>query len=44
MTPEERTQIEVLVKRIEVEKDPETFSNLVRELGVAGSQTKTPEP
>lgn len=32
MTPEEREQLEYLCKRIEVEKDPDTFDRLVKEL------------
>jgi len=32
MTPEEKRQLELLVKQIEVEKDHEVFTALVREL------------
>lgn len=32
MTPEERERMEYLCKRIEIEKDPTTFDELVKEL------------
>jgi hypothetical protein len=32
MTPEERERMDYLCKRIAVEKDPETFDRLVKEL------------